>query len=79
MSQTFEGPYKGFPCVLKAGGKLFSNELVKELKVKEHKFLSIIPLSHAYEHTAGFFLPILIGAEIFFNENRDIAWMFESG
>ncbi len=50
---------------------LGANELVKELEVKDHKFLSIIPLSHAYEHTAGFFLPIMIGAEIFFNENRD--------
>ena len=50
---------------------LGANEFVKELEVKDHKFLSIIPLSHAYEHTAGFFLPILIGAEIFFNENRD--------
>ncbi len=50
---------------------LGANELVQELEVKDHKFLSIIPLSHAYEHTAGFFLPILIGAEIFFNENRD--------
>ena len=39
---------------------LGANELVKELEVKEHKFLSIIPLSHAYEHTAGFYLPILI-------------------
>ena len=50
---------------------LGANDLVKELEIKDHKFLSIIPLSHAYEHTAGFFLPILIGAEIFFNENRD--------
>ena len=43
----------------------------KEINVEDHKFLSIIPLSHAYEHTAGFFLPILIGAEIYFNDNRD--------
>ena len=50
---------------------LGANELVKDINVKDHKFLSIIPLSHAYEHTAGFFLPILIGAEIYFNENRD--------
>jgi len=48
-----------------------ANELVSEIKIKDHKFLSIIPLSHAYEHTAGFFLPIFIGAEIYFNENRD--------
>ena len=48
-----------------------ANELVSEIKIKNHKFLSIIPLSHAYEHTAGFFLPIFIGAEIYFNENRD--------
>lgn len=50
---------------------LGAKELVSEIKIKDHKFLSIIPLSHAYEHTAGFFLPIFIGAEIYFNENRD--------
>jgi len=31
-------------------------ELVKDIEIKEHRFLSIIPLSHAYEHTAGFLL-----------------------
>ena len=46
-------------------------ELLKGLKVKNHRFLSILPLSHAYEHTAGFLLPLLIGGEIYFNENRD--------
>ena len=46
-------------------------ELVKDIDIKEHRFLSIIPLSHAYEHTAGFLLPIYIGAEIYFNDNRD--------
>ena len=46
-------------------------ELVKDIDVKEHRFLSIIPLSHAYEHTAGFLLPVYIGAEIYFNDNRD--------
>ena len=46
-------------------------ELVKDIEIKEHRFLSIIPLSHAYEHTAGFLLPIYIGAEIYFNDNRD--------
>ena len=46
-------------------------ELVKGIDIKEHRFLSIIPLSHAYEHTAGFLLPVYIGAEIYFNDNRD--------
>ena len=46
-------------------------ELVKDINIKEHRFLSIIPLSHAYEHTAGFLLPIYLGAEVYFNDNRD--------
>ena len=45
--------------------------LVRDINVKHHRFLSIIPLSHAYEHTAGFLLPLYIGADIYFNENRD--------
>ena len=45
--------------------------LVRDINVKHHRFLSIIPLSHAYEHTAGFLLPLFIGADIYFNENRD--------
>ncbi|WP_448585989.1 AMP-dependent synthetase/ligase [Thermaurantiacus sp.] len=35
------------------------------------RFLSFLPLSHAYEHTAGQFLPILLGAEIFYAEGLD--------
>ena len=42
-----------------------------DIKIKKHKFLSIIPLSHAYEHTGGFLLPLLVGGEIFFSNNRD--------
>ena len=48
-----------------------AESLVREINVKHHRFLSIIPLSHAYEHTAGFLLPLYIGADIYFNENRD--------
>lgn len=34
-------------------------------------FLSFLPLSHSYEHTAGQFLPISIGAQIYYAEGVD--------
>ncbi len=34
-------------------------------------FLSFLPLSHAYEHTAGQFFPIAIGAQIYYAEGID--------
>lgn len=34
-------------------------------------FLSFLPLSHAYEHTAGQYLPIGIGAEIYYAEGLE--------
>ncbi|WP_336985298.1 AMP-dependent synthetase/ligase [Altererythrobacter aquiaggeris] len=35
------------------------------------RFLSFLPLSHAYEHSGGQFLPIGVGAEIFYSEGLE--------
>ena len=35
------------------------------------KFLSFLPLSHSYEHTAGLMFPITIGAQIYYAEGVD--------
>ncbi|MET0179318.1 MAG: AMP-binding protein, partial [Novosphingobium sp.] len=37
----------------------------------EERFLSFLPLSHAYEHSGGQFLPIGLGAEIYYAENLE--------
>ena len=50
-----------------AGAKIY----LDDIKIDNHKFLSILPLSHAYERTGGFLLPIYIGGEIYFSNNRD--------
>jgi long-chain acyl-CoA synthetase len=40
-------------------------------KVDSEVFLSFLPLSHAYEHTGGQFLPIAMGGEIYYSEGLD--------
>ena len=35
------------------------------------RFLSFLPLAHAYEHTAGLHMPISMGAEVWFCESTD--------
>ena len=47
-------------------------ELIAEIGMTErHRFLSILPLSHAYEHTAGLHLPVQMGAEIWYCEGAE--------
>ncbi|MFC3052054.1 AMP-dependent synthetase/ligase [Kordiimonas pumila] len=43
--------------------------IIKPLGLKDNRFLSFLPLSHAYEHTAGQCLPLMIGAEIWYAES----------
>jgi long-chain acyl-CoA synthetase len=37
----------------------------------EERFLSFLPLSHAYEHTGGQYLPIAAGAQIYYSEGLE--------
>jgi long-chain acyl-CoA synthetase len=45
--------------------------VLQTLGLGEEVFLSFLPLSHAYEHTAGMLFPISIGAQIYFAEGAD--------
>jgi long-chain acyl-CoA synthetase len=45
--------------------------LLEVLGLGDEVFLSFLPLSHSYEHTAGLMFPISIGAEIYFAEGAD--------
>lgn len=45
--------------------------VAEDFGVDEEVFLSFLPLSHAYEHTGGQFLPIMIGAQIYYSEGLE--------
>jgi long-chain acyl-CoA synthetase len=45
--------------------------LLETLDLGDEVFLSFLPLSHAYEHTAGMMFPISLGAEIYFAEGAE--------
>ena len=63
--------------VLQHHGAILSNIdgaaalLVEDFGWGDEAFLSFLPLSHAYEHTGGQFLPIGLVAEIFYAEGLD--------
>jgi long-chain acyl-CoA synthetase len=45
--------------------------LISDFGIQDERFLSFLPLSHAYEHTGGQYLPIGVGAEIFYSEGLE--------
>ncbi len=45
--------------------------LINDFGIENERFLSFLPLSHAYEHTGGLYLPIAVGAEIFYSEGLE--------
>ncbi|MEM9085652.1 MAG: long-chain fatty acid--CoA ligase [Pseudomonadota bacterium] len=45
--------------------------LLEDFGVENERFLSFLPLSHAYEHTGGLYLPIAVEAEIYYSEGLE--------
>ncbi|WCT73651.1 AMP-dependent synthetase/ligase [Sphingomonas naphthae] len=45
--------------------------VAEDFGIDEEMFLSFLPLSHAYEHTAGQYLPIMLGGQISYAEGLD--------
>ncbi|MSO99026.1 MAG: long-chain fatty acid--CoA ligase [Rhodospirillaceae bacterium] len=59
--------------VMLSHGNILANcmgatDLVATLGIDDEVFLSFLPLSHSYEHMGGQFLPISLGAQIYYAE-----------
>lgn len=54
-------------CNVDGAGRI----LVEDFGWGDEVFLSFLPLSHAYEHSGGQFLPIGLGAQIYYAEGLD--------
>ena len=52
---------------------LGAKEVIKAFDhpLDKHRLVSFLPLSHAYEHTTGFLLMLILGAKIYFNPSLD--------
>jgi long-chain acyl-CoA synthetase len=50
---------------------LGAHDVLQQVGLGNDVFLSFLPLSHSYEHTAGQFFPISIGAQIYYAESID--------
>ena len=48
-----------------------AHRVLEQLELGDEVFLSFLPLSHSYEHTAGEMFPISIGAQIYFAEGAE--------
>ena len=48
-----------------------SLDIFKNINFNNERYISFLPLSHSYEHTAGQFMPLLTSSEIFYAENMD--------
>jgi long-chain acyl-CoA synthetase len=46
-----------------------ARRLFRAIGLNDEVFLSFLPLSHAYEHTAGLMFPVAIGAQVYFAES----------
>ncbi len=62
--------------VMTSHGNIMANchgafRLLEILGLDDEVFLNFLPLSHAYEHTAGLMFPISIGAAIYFAEGAE--------
>ena len=48
-----------------------SLDIFKNINFYNEKYISFLPLSHSYEHTAGQFIPLLTSSEIYYSENLE--------